>query len=102
MLIPINPLDNLLTVFEKVIDFQKSLRYLKNESGRYVSENGRSFVISLDKFDAFIAINFAMEYYNLHYLRLYRKTRKPSALPSYVANTYKGEIKVNSRQSTFL
>ena len=43
-----NPFDNPLTVFEKLINFDDFLQNLKLDSKRYVSQNDRIFLVSLD------------------------------------------------------
>ena len=102
VLIPIDTVHNPLILFEKVIDFDKIRQHFKIELERYVSENGRGFAISIDEFQAFILINFAMECHNLSSLWLYKETVNPSSSVSYVAITFKREIIGNSEQSTFL
>ena len=65
VLIPIDTVHNPLVLFQKVIEFDKFRQHFKIELERYVSENGRGFTISIDEFQAFILINFAMECHNL-------------------------------------
>ena len=98
VLIPINTLYNTVLLFEKVIEFDKLLQHLKIELERYVSENGRGFTISIDKFQAFTFINVAMEWHNLSSVRLYKKIVNPSSSVSYVAITFEREIIGSSEQ----
>ena len=85
-------------LFEKVIEFDKFLQHLKIKLERYVSENGRGFTISIDKFQAFTFINVAMEWHNLSPLRLYKKIVNPSSSVRYVAITFEREIIGSSEQ----
>ena len=90
-MIEIEPLDNFFNIFEKLINFDDFLQYLKLKSEKYASQNGRTFVISLDELRAFIGINFAMGYHKLPTFRSYWKTGNTSVSVSYVANVMSGE-----------
>ena len=85
VLIDIPPLDNPLKVFEKLLNFDKFLQYLKLESDRYATQNGRTFKVSLDELRAFIGINFVMGYHKLATLRSYWETSSSLSV-SFVAN----------------
>ena len=78
-MIEIYHLNNSLNVFEKLINF--------DESERYVSQNGRTFVVSLDElWTSFIGINFVMGYHKLPTLQSYWGKRNLSASANYVAD----------------
>ena len=64
----IDPLDNPLKVFEKLINLDEFLPYLKLESERYAAQNGKTFEVSMDELRAFISVNFLMRYHKLPYL----------------------------------
>ena len=85
VLLDINPLDNPLKVFDKLLKFDEFLQHLKLESERYAAQNGRTFKVSIDEIRAFIGINFVMGYHKLPTLRSYWET-SASMTVSFIAN----------------
>ena len=49
MLLYIDPLDNPLKVFEKLLNLDEFLHHLKLESERYAVQNGKTFEVSMDE-----------------------------------------------------
>ena len=86
VLLDIDPLDNPLKVFEKLINLDEFLHHLKLESERYAAQNGKTFEVSMDELRAFIGVNFLMRYHKLPYLRSYCETGSPSLSVNFVAN----------------
>ena len=82
----VDPLDNPLKVFEKLINLDEFLHHLKLESERYAAQNGKTFEVSMDELRAFIGVNFLMRYHKLPYLRSYCETGSPSLSVNFVAN----------------
>ena len=52
VLLDIDPLDNPLKVFEKLINLDKFLHRLKLESEKYAAQNGKTFEVSMDELRA--------------------------------------------------
>ena len=65
VLLDIDPLDNPLKVFEKLINLDKFLHRLKLESEKYAAQNGKTFEVSINELRAFIGANFVMGYLKL-------------------------------------
>ena len=86
VLLDIDPLDNPLKVFEKLINLDGFLHHLKLESERYAAQNGKNFEVSIDQLRAFIGVNFVMGYHKLPNLRSYWETGSPSLSVNFVAN----------------
>ena len=86
VLLDIDPLDNPLKVFEKLINLDEFLHHLKLESERYATPNGKKFEVSVDKLRAFIGVNFLMGCHKLPNLRSYWETRSPSLSVNFVMN----------------
>ena len=86
MLLDIDPLDNPLKVFEKLINLDEFLHHLKLESERFAAQNGKTFEISMDELRAFNGINFVMGYHKLPNLLSYWETGSPSLSVNFVAN----------------
>ena len=86
VLLDIDPLDNPLKVFEKLINLDEFLHHLKLESERYAAQNGKTFEVSMDELRAFIGVNFVFGYHKLPNLRNYWETRSPSLSMNCVAN----------------
>ena len=86
MLLDIEPLDNSLNVFGKLINLDESLHDLKLESERCAAQNEKTFDVSVDELRAFIGVNLVMGYHKLPNLRSYWKTGSPSLSVNFVAN----------------
>ena len=86
MLLDIDPLDNPLKVFVKLINLDKFLHHLKLESERFTVQDGRIFEVFMDELRAFIGVNFVMGDHKLPNLRSYSETRSPSLSVNFNAN----------------
>ena len=86
VLIPIDLLDNPLTVLGKITVFDEFPQHLIIESDKYASQNNRRFVISFDGFWTFININYTMGYHKLPNLWSYWALGNPFFSENYVAN----------------
>ena len=82
----VDPLDNPLKVFEKIINLDEVLHHQKLESERYAAQNGKTFEVSMDELRAFIGVNFVIGYHKLPKLRSYWETGSPSFSVNFVAN----------------
>ena len=82
----VDPLDNPLKVFEKIINVDEVLHHQKLESERYAAQNGKTFEVSMDELRAFIGVNFVIGYHKLPKLRSYWETGSPSFSVNFVAN----------------
>ena len=71
VLLDIYPLDHPLKVFEKLINLEGFLHYLKLESERYDAQNEKIFEVSMDELRAFFSVDFVMRYHKLPNLRNY-------------------------------
>ena len=86
VLLEIDPLDNPLKVFEKLINLDEFLHHLKLESERYAAENGKTFEVSMDELRASISVNFVMGYHEMPKLGSYWETGSPSLSVNFIAN----------------
>ena len=71
---------------KKLFNFDHFLQHLRLKSGRYASQNGRTFAVSVDKLWALIGISFGMGYHQLPTLPSHWETGNPSVSVNYVAN----------------
>ena len=85
VLLDINPLDNPLKVFEKLINLGKFLHHLKLESKRYAAQNTKTFEGSMDELRDFICVNFVMGYHKLPNVRSYWEIGSPTLRVNFVA-----------------
>ena len=86
VLLHVDPLDNPLKVFEKLINVDEFLHHLKLESERYTAPNGRTFEVPMDEARAFIGVNLVRGYHKLASLRSYWETGSPSLIVNFIVN----------------
>ena len=71
VLLDINPLENPLKVFEKLINQDEFPHHLKLDAETYAAQNGKIVEVSMDKLRALISVDFVMGYDKLPNLLSY-------------------------------